>query len=43
MEVHGGTIGIEAPPGGGTRVVVTLPMLHDAQDEKLTSGEVVAA
>lgn len=43
VELHGGTIGIEAPPGGGTRVVVTLPILHDAQDEKLTSGEVVAA
>ena len=27
VELHGGRIDVEAPPGGGTRFVVTLPLL----------------
>ena len=41
VELHGGTIGVEAPPGGGTLFVVTLPITHHAGTEKLTNGKVV--
>jgi signal transduction histidine kinase len=33
VELHGGTLELESPPQGGSRFVVTLPMLPEATDQ----------